>query len=246
LKTECGFEMLTLSANLMGRPRMIHPTLIWDGSHRILVDTGFPGQLPLIRQALEENGVSFDQLDRVILTHHDIDHIGNLASIEKELSGKVLTMAQTDEEPYINGEKRPLKLAQLEANPGGIPEESKPFYEMLSTAFQNSRAQIDQTLSDGEELPYAGGIIVIHTPGHTLGHICLYLKQWKTLIAGDALAVENGNLGMASARLNYDMDLCKQSLKKLTHFDIETVICYHGGLFQDQPNQKIAALAQGG
>lgn len=244
MKTESGFEMLTLSANLMGRPSMIHPTLIWDRDHRILVDAGFPGQLPLIRETLEKSGVSFDQLGIVILTHHDIDHIGSLASIKKELAGKVTLLAHKEEKAYINGEKRPLKLAQLESNQDGIPEESKAFYDTLNTAFQNSRVEIDQTLTDGEELPYAGGMIIIHTPGHTLGHICLYLKQWKTLIAGDALSVENGNLGIPPARLNYDTVLCKQSLKKLTHFDIETVISYHGGIFQEHPNQRIAALAQ--
>ncbi|KJR44677.1 hypothetical protein UF75_4944 [Desulfosporosinus sp. I2] len=35
---------------------------------------------------------------------------------------------------------------------------------------------------------------MIFTPGHTLGYICLYLNQYKTLIAGDALNVVNGQL----------------------------------------------------
>ncbi len=102
---------------------------------------------------------------------------------------------------------------------------------------------MDQTLVDGQELPYLGGITVIHTPGHTLGHICLYLSESKTLIAGDALVAEEGMLAASPPSLNYDAALSKQSLKKLARFEIESVICYHGGFIQDHPAQRIAALA---
>jgi hypothetical protein len=33
------------------------------------------------------------------------------------------------------------------------------------------------------------------------------------------------------------------SLKKLTWFDIETVITYHGGLYTNSPNRRIAEIA---
>ena len=36
----------------------------------------------------------------------------------------------------------------------------------------------------------------------------------------------------------------KVSLKKLTHYDIRTVICYHGGHYTGEVNQRIAELAQ--
>ncbi len=114
----------------------------------------------------------------------------------------------------------------------------------MKGAFEASRTQVDKTLTDGETLPYCGGIKVIHTPGHTLGHICLYLERNKTLIAGDALEVEGEALVTAPLSTNYDMALCRESLKKLAQYEIASVICYHGGLFDDHPNQHIAALAR--
>jgi glyoxylase-like metal-dependent hydrolase (beta-lactamase superfamily II) len=100
----------------------------------------------------------------------------------------------------------------------------KIIYEKLKAGFQNCRANVDTTLIDGQELPYCGGITVMYTPGHTLGHICLYLKQSKTLIAGNLLIVEDGILVQAPQNINFDNDLSIKSLKKLTKYDIETVI----------------------
>lgn len=243
MKIASGVEMLEISSIIMGTSRIIYPTLIWDSDAVILVDAGFPGQLPQIRQAIEKAGVPFEKLNMVILTHHDIDHIGSVASIRKGLPGPVTVLAHEDEKEYIDGEKHPLKLAQLEANLSALPEEMKATYQKLKAAFETSTTHVDETLTDGEELPYCGGITVIHTPGHTLGHICLYLIKNKVLIAGDALEVEEGRLVTAPISTNYDMDLCMKSLKKLSRYDIEAVICYHGGLYQDQPAQTIASLS---
>ncbi len=240
---ETGFTMLDVSTNIMGQVRSVHPTLIRDRDAVLLVDTGFPGQLPEIRQAIEMAAVSFEKLNNVILTHQDIDHIGNLVPIRALRGSQLRVLAHTLEKPYIEGERQPLKLAQLEASLDRLPAEGRATYEKLRAAFQAARAQVDSTLNDGDELPYLGGITVIHTPGHTLGHICLYLNASETLIAGDALEVEDGQLVMAPPSTNYDMALCRQSLQKLSDYAITSVICYHGGLYLDHPNEHIAALA---
>ncbi|MGG4107447.1 MBL fold metallo-hydrolase [Paenibacillus lautus] len=81
----------------------------------------------------------------------------------------------------------------------------------------------------------------MHTPGHTPGHISLYLKQSKILIAGDAFMIEEGNFVEPGNCV--DVDLAKKSLKKFISYDIQTVICYHGGIFKDNVNQRIFNLA---
>jgi hypothetical protein len=47
----------------------------------------------------------------------------------------------------------------------------------------------------------------------------------------------------APVHFNFDNDLAIKSLKKLSQYDIESVICYHGGLYRVNPNQRIAELA---
>jgi glyoxylase-like metal-dependent hydrolase (beta-lactamase superfamily II) len=92
-------------------------------------------------------------------------------------------------------------------------------------------------------LPYCGGMTVIFTPGHTPGHICLYLNQSKILVSGDALVVADGELRGPNPQATYDMDTALKSLKKLARYDIETVVCYHGGVYGDNPNKRLAELA---
>lgn len=96
-----------------------------------------------------------------------------------------------------------------------------------------------RVIGDGEELPFCGGITVIHLPGHTPGHIGLYHHSSKTLIAGDALFVDNSRLTVPPDSLNVDTDLAINSLKKLTQYDIAQIICCHGGLYTKNPNQSL-------
>jgi glyoxylase-like metal-dependent hydrolase (beta-lactamase superfamily II) len=247
MKVANGVEMLELPTLLMGAQGVVCPTLIWDNETVILVDAGLPGQLAKIGETMEKAGVSFDKLNKVIITHHDIDHIGCLPGILNTLPHKVEVLAHEAEKPYIQGEKRSLKAtperaARLEAQLNSLPEERR---KAVKAAFENPpKANIDQTVADGEELPYCGGITVIFTPGHTMGHICLYLKQSKTLITGDEMNVVEGRLLGPNPEHSYDMDAAAKSLEKLTRYDIETVVCYHGGLYRENANQRIAELAQ--
>lgn len=106
-------------------------------------------------------------------------------------------------------------------------------------------AKVDRTIGDGEVLPYCGGISVIFTPGHTPGHVSLYHQPSKTLITGDALVAANGELLGPNPQATPDMEMALRSLKKFTEYDISTVICYHGGVYTNNPNARLAELANG-
>ncbi len=246
MKIANGVEMLEITGVVLGRPYQIYPTLIVDGHTTLLVDAGYPGQHARICEAVEKTGVPFENLNQVILTHQDIDHIGGLSAILSDAPRRIEVLAHEEERPYIQGDQQPHKLAQLADHLEAKPVEIQAIYEKMKLAYQTSYVHVDRTVSDGEELPYLGGVVVIHTPGHTLGHICLYMKKSKILIAGDALEVEEARLVPAPPSINYDLGLYKQSLKKLAGYDIQSVICYHGGLYQDQPLERIAALAKDG
>ncbi|WP_411681811.1 MBL fold metallo-hydrolase [Clostridium thailandense] len=242
MKIESGIYMLEIPANIMGMASVINPTLIWDKDSLVLIDTGFPGQLNQIRESFEKEGIPFSKLNMVILTHQDIDHIGSVSNILKELPGRVKVFAHEEEKAYINGEKKPVKLAKLKDRLEYLPDNMKIIYEKLKSGFENSRVNVDKTLIDGQELPFCGGITVVYTPGHTPGHICLYIKQWKILIAGDILSVKEGLLVRADQDINFDNELNIKSIKKLMKYDIETVICYHGGIYKGDVKKRIAEL----
>lgn len=239
-----GVEALELTVNLMGRQMTIYPTLIWDEKSVVLADTGFPGLEKQIEEAFEKTGVPFDRLNKVFLTHQDIDHIGSLPEILAKSQNKIEVFAHEVEKPYIEGTKPLIKSDAVRKGKmfEALPEEQRR--KMESVFMSPPTSKVDITVADGEELPYCGGIIIIHTPGHTPGHICLYLKQSKTLVAGDALNIANGQLTGPNPSATFDMDEAKKSLKKLASYDIETIICYHGGVYAGDVKQRLLQLAE--
>jgi glyoxylase-like metal-dependent hydrolase (beta-lactamase superfamily II) len=239
-----SIEALEIPATIMGAQTSIYPTLIWDNETTILVDAGFPGQCSEIRQAVMKTGASFEKIDRIIITHHDRDHIGSLRSIMSELPQKVSVLAHKEEKPYVEGRFLPCKVTLANAPDSPYPPEMKTLFQSQKRDYLDFTVSVDRTLEDGEKLPFCGGIIIVHTPGHTPGHICLYIEQNKTLVAGDALCVEDKTLGLVPRFAGVDPSLAVRSLDKLLQYDIETVICYHGGVWKGNKGQFVTELAE--
>lgn len=238
MKIDNGLEMLALPAFFEKGPDEIHPAVLWDDHDVVLVDVGLPGQLPQIRKAMENAAIPFERLSIVIITHHDMDHIGSLRGVIRSFSRKIDVLAHEAEKPYIEARIPPIRLSQLEAVLKAATGERRqrilPLYENLKNTYAQYNAKVDRTVCGGETLACCGGIEIIHTPGHTPGHISLYLKQRKTLIAGDMLNAENQTLAPAPPVTVVDPAAYVQSLKKLTRYDIQTVLCYHGGLYRSK------------
>ncbi len=235
-----NIEMLSLPTSSAGE---VHPTLLWDDQNVILVDTGFPGQLPALKEAMGQAGVPFNRLNKIILTHHDLDHIGGLRAILNEIHPAPVVYAHRIEQPYIDGTSTPLKLAHMESNFAALPAEQQAFFQQFKQGFQNSFAPVDQSLEDGEVLPFCGGIRVVFTPGHTLGHISLLHLPSRILIAGDLLNCSPGDLAIPASRMNHDDAQLKASLKKLLPLEISGVICYHGGFFTGDVAPRLSSLS---
>lgn len=234
MKINEGLHVLELGSE----ERRMNLTLIFDEENVILVDGGLPGQLQYIREEMNKAGVEIERINKIIITHHDLDHIGSLSSIVDNSNNKIEVLAHSDEKPYIEGDKMPIKFTPERLN--SIPEDRRN--QMIEQVRILKKSKVDRTIEDEEELNYCGGIKIIHTPGHTLGHICLYLEKYKTLVSGDALNVVNGQLVGPKPEYTFNMSQAMKSLKKLTKYNIEKVICYHGGVFSNNPNERIAEI----
>jgi glyoxylase-like metal-dependent hydrolase (beta-lactamase superfamily II) len=206
----------------------LNPTLVWDENGAILIDTGMPGQSEQIIEAIKKVGVPIEHIKSVLLTHQDIDHIGSLPELLEKLGSHITVYAHELDTPYIEGKSPLLKL--------DLPEELQHFVK------NPPKAKVTQMLKEGDELPFCGGIQVIFTPGHTPGHISLYLKQNKILIAGDALLSVNGELKGPVSQTTPDLPTAKESLRAFLNYDIEKVICFHGGLCSNSVNQQLQSL----
>lgn len=240
-------RVLELSAMIMGEVNAIHPTLLKLEDGVTLVDCGYPGQLPMILQAMEKEGVSIAELRRIVLTHHDIDHIGSLPGVIAQASASegIEVCAHKLERPHIEG-KLPLakvtqeSLAQLDLMP-------EPHRSAIRGVLENPpSAPVGRELVNRERLDADGKVEIIETPGHTMGHISLYHRPSRTLIAGDALIVAQGELQGSVPEQYVDPQLALRSLAPLLKYDIERIICYHGGVYSDSAaaiRERIAAIA---
>jgi glyoxylase-like metal-dependent hydrolase (beta-lactamase superfamily II) len=242
-----GIEMLEISVQVMGGIETIYPTLLWDDDSAVLVDTGYPGLLPKFKDALQEAAVPWSKLHTIIITHQDLDHIGSLPAFLTEKGSALTVLAHETEKPYIQGDKMLLKhtpeaIAAAEAMiPPQVPAEWRQAF--LNVLAHPPKGKVDLTIADGDHLAVAGGITVIHTPGHSPGHLSLYHHSSRTLIAADALTVVDGELQGPDSKATPDMNTALCSLVKFAEFQIDTVICYHGGLYHGDANHRIAELA---
>lgn len=60
----------------------------------------------------------------------------------------------------------------------------------------------------------------------------------------DALNVVDGQLVGPNTEFTPDMDTAKKSLGKFTQYDVETVVCYHGGVYQGNVKERLMELAK--
>jgi len=226
--------MIELPMSFGGQTRMLNLSVILDPDKgHTVVDTGLPGQEELILVQLEAAGIEPSQIKRILLTHQDIDHIGSLKALKEATGAEILALDV--EVPYIDGSRPSPKMPPPERL------EQMPEFKAMIEGLQ--RCSVDTALKDGEKLDLAGGVTVVATPGHTFGHLSLYLDRSKSLITGDAMVSESGKLEGPMEMATPDMPTAKESVKKLANLDVETIVCYHGGIVDEDPNTQLQRVA---
>ncbi len=237
MKLDDHTYVLGLPMDFGGISAPIHPTLIVDEAEgHTLVDTGLPDQEEAIAEAMAEAGVRVADLARIVLTHQDLDHVGSLRALARRSGARVA--AHPAEAPHIDGRLRPIKPSPEELE--GSPRMREVFERLAPTP-------VDEHVGDGDLLEPAGGVSVISTPGHTPGHVSLYLRRQKTLIAGDALTAEDGRLmGPPPPPMTLDAATAWRSVGRLAGLDVRRIVCYHGGVVDEDPGGQLRGLVREG
>ena len=201
-----------------------HPVLMWDDKDVVLIDTSYIDQTDALRAEIERCGFTFDQVTQVILTHQDIDHTGN-ARILREHGAKVL--AGEFDTPYIQGDLPLTKITDMEN--ADLDPERAGFLDRLKQRAPEQYVHVDTPLTDGQELPFCGGMTAVFTPGHTPGHIVVHIPWADLIVCGDAANIRDGVLIGPNPAMTHDMKAGTESFEKIKAVGASRYVTYHGG-----------------
>jgi len=197
-----------------------------------LIDTGYAGSADKILAAIQSVNLPHD-IRRIILTHSHPDHAGSVTDL----------VARTNAEVWMHAEDAALAAQGIA---GRLPRVLSPglanwiIYQLLIKRSANTipAFKADRLLGDGEEIDLHGGITVIYTPGHSLGHICLLLRSESLLIAGDLCA---NVMGPGLSVVYEDRRLGIASIRKAAELPFRKAVFGHGKALTDRAAETLKA-----
>lgn len=221
-------------------PIIIYPTLIQVNNKSMLVDCGYEETFEEFVAALGSIGMTIKDLNAIIISHDDIDHLGAL-HLFKNANPDLIIYSSKIEEPSVSGKVKSERLIQAENSLDNIPEEHKNWaIEFIQQLKNIQRINVELTLDDNDKIEEE--IVVIHTPGHTKGHISLYIPSESTVIANDAIVIEEDELNIANPAFTLDITSAFKSVEKIRDLRPAKLICYHGGVLESRVYEKLEAL----
>jgi len=209
--------------------------LLYDVTKKdaVLIDTGLIGEMPRLAGILRDLGLEWHCIKAILLTHGHLDHTGNLAHL-KELTGAPI-LAHPLEQPHIDG-VYPYR------GPSRVCGALEAFGRRL---FRYRPAAIDQPLVPDSELPYWGGLRVIHLPGHTQGHCGFFSERHSLLFSGDLFANYWFSTHLPPPFLNSCPEHFEASLRKVKELSPRFTIPNHYDRFDGEwHRRKFDQLAQ--
>ena len=192
--------------------------LLDGGSELALVDAGFAGKASHVFDAIRQLGRSPRDLRHLVFTHGHPDHIGSAAAIVRE-TGATTTMHALDAPLAETG--GPFRA--MAPAPGLLPRTAYRF--VWHPRNQVEPVHIDRHMTEGDRLAIAGGLQVIHTPGHCAGQVALLWRGERLLIAGD---VGMNILGLGDPVGFENIEEGRRSQRKIAALRFDAVVFGHG------------------
>jgi len=216
---------------------LLNAYLIRNGSDLTLVDTGVAGFTSSIEKALTALGANWEDIKTIFLTHAHMDHLGDLPNVQKKTNAT--TLAHRLDAAVTRGQQ-PVPKPDLNTLPflsrmilKTMPEQTFP------------PARVDRELNGDETLDeIAPGAKAIALPGHSYGHMGLWLPDESTLIAGDMVFnYPLGGIRMPLRPFTVDWEQTRKTIKQAAQMDIKNLMIGHGGPLLGDASEKLRAFA---
>ncbi len=187
---------------------------VW-GNSAVLIDTGLWGAPRGLRKLMCRLGLKPESLCAILLTHGHLDHTGGLAAIKAWSRAPVY--AHPAEQAHIDG-NYPYRGAARVC--GALEAAGRALLRYRTV-------KIDVTLRDGDELPFWGGLRVVHLPGHTAGHCGFFSARENVLFSGDLFASYGVCTHLAPGFLNSEPTRLPASVARVRALDPVGLIPNH-------------------
>jgi glyoxylase-like metal-dependent hydrolase (beta-lactamase superfamily II) len=175
------------------------------GVENVLIDTGMSGNAPKIIGELKTLGIDIKSVGKILLTHHDVDHIGSAKALQDASGAEV--WAPAGDVPFITGTKK---------RPG--------FKRFVSSLMRTPPPVVTGTYDSRTDF---SGIKAIVAPGHTPGHtIFLY---GGAVFAGDLLQTRGGIVNILPGFMNWNAETARTSVGVLKILNFDWLLPAHGG-----------------
>jgi glyoxylase-like metal-dependent hydrolase (beta-lactamase superfamily II) len=203
----------------------VNAYLIDDGD-LTLIDAGTPGGADDLRGALNEAGYAVGDIDRVLVTHFDIDHVGGLAGLNLDAP----IHAMDPDAGYLDGTRNPPLL------------DKKGLFGRLSNLILTRPAGPIRRINDGDEI---GGFHAYHTPGHTPGHVAFHHPGLGVAVLGDLVSEDGGRLATPPWFLMSSTEKNAESIRSLAGQDLafSTACMGHGDPLPEGGTAALSDLA---
>jgi glyoxylase-like metal-dependent hydrolase (beta-lactamase superfamily II) len=205
-----------------------------DDGTLTLVDAGTRGAHRTLLAALAQLGRAPGDVTHLLLSHAHADHTGGAKAVVQATGSAVRTHER--EAVYVREGRMP---AADRSTRGGrlmarLPGQAKGF----------ARVGVDATFEDGDVLPLAGGIQVVHTPGHTPGHCSFLHPRSGVLITSDAIFNVRG-LRYSFKNSCTDWRLSRTSAARLGELDFAVAGFTHGAHVSTGAQAAVRAFLAG-
>lgn len=195
-----------------------------------LIDAGMPHRANRILGGLAQLGVQPIHVRRIILTHHHWDHVGSLWELKRRTGAKVF--AHTRDAEYINGQhpRRPPRqaFARIAYWTFGV-----------MGAHDLVNVDVDVCVKDWDRI---GAFTVIHTPGHTPGHICLLWQD--VLFSGDLLLPGPSVFRETPHAFTADVPASRASIRKIAGLEFQAILAAHHTPCVLDASERVGELAR--